>query len=111
MTVYVIAQLKFTDRARYNAYLARFAEVFRDSGGRLLAADEAVTPMEGAAAPDKIVIMSFDDEAQARAFLDGPAYQAISEDRRAGAQTTGFIVHGLPDATPPAAPPRDSAAR
>lgn len=100
MTVYVVAQLKFIDRARYNAYLARFAETFAGSGGRLLAADEAVTPMEGAAAPDKVVIMSFDDEAQARAFLDSPAYQAISEDRRAGAQTTGFIVHGLPEFTP-----------
>lgn len=99
MTVYVVAQLRFIDRDRYNAYLARFAEVFGDSGGRLLAADEAVTPMEGAAPPDKLVIMSFDDEARARAFLDSPAYQAISEDRRAGAETIGFIVHGLPGAT------------
>lgn len=100
MTVYIVAQLKFTDRSRYNAYLARFADVFAESGGRLLAADQAVTPLEDAVAPDKVVIMSFDDEAQARAFLDGPAYQAISEDRRAGARTTGFIVHGLPGSTP-----------
>ena len=96
MTVYVVAQLRFLDRNRYDAYLARFADTFRNSGGRLLAADESVTPLEGAPPPDKVVIMGFDDEARARAFLESPAYQAISEDRRAGAETTGFIVHGLP---------------
>lgn len=100
MTVYVVAQLQFTDRARYDAYAAKFGAVFAGSGGRLLAADTSVTPMEDALAPDKVVVMSFDDEATARAFLESPAYQAISEDRRAGAVTTGFIVHGLAGLTP-----------
>ncbi len=101
MTVYVVAQLQFTNRDRYNAYLAGFAGAFAGSGGRLLAADEGVTPLEDAQVPDKVVIMSFDDETQARAFLDSSAYRTISEDRRAGAATTGFIVHGLPGVTPP----------
>ena len=96
MTVYVVAQLQFADRSRYDAYLARFAGTFAGSGGRLLAADESVTPLEDARVPDKVVIMSFDDETQAQSFLDSPAYEAISKDRRAGAVTTGFIVHGLP---------------
>jgi uncharacterized protein (DUF1330 family) len=34
MTVYVIVQLKMTDRAAYDRYQARFFEVFRRFSGR-----------------------------------------------------------------------------
>jgi uncharacterized protein (DUF1330 family) len=40
MTVYVVGQLKFTDRAAYERYAARFRGVLKQFGGRLLAADE-----------------------------------------------------------------------
>ncbi len=96
MTVYVIAQVKFTDEARYRKYQARFFDVFKDSGGRLLAADEKPVVLDGEWARDKIVVMSFADEQQARSFLDSPRYQDISKDRIAGADTVGLLVHGLP---------------
>lgn len=95
MSVYVVAQLRFTDEARYRRYQSRFAEVFAGSGGRLLAADESPTVLEGEWAKDKLVIMQFDSAEAARAFLALPAYQAISEDRRAGAETTALLVRGL----------------
>ena len=96
MTVYVIAQLKFTDEARYRAYQARFFDVFKNSGGKLLAADEKPVVLEGEWMRDKVVIMSFADDGQARGFLDSPAYREISKDRIAGADTIGLLVHGLP---------------
>jgi uncharacterized protein (DUF1330 family) len=40
MTVYVIVQLKTTDRAAYDRYQARFFDMFRKFSGRLLSADE-----------------------------------------------------------------------
>ena len=40
MTVCIVAQLKFTDRAAYDRYQARFMDVFGQFKGRLLAADE-----------------------------------------------------------------------
>ena len=39
MTAYVVAQLSFIDRGPYNRYQARFMDVLRKFGGRLLAAD------------------------------------------------------------------------
>jgi hypothetical protein len=45
MSVYIVAQLRFTDRAAYDRYQARFPAVFAKSRGRLLGADE--TPEEG----------------------------------------------------------------
>jgi uncharacterized protein (DUF1330 family) len=40
MTVYVVGRLKFTDRAAYERYAARFRGVLKQFAGRLLAADE-----------------------------------------------------------------------
>ena len=95
MSVYVVAQLRFKDEALYRRYQARFAVVFAGSGGRLLAADEAPSVLEGTWAQDKVVIMQFADRDLAQAFLASPAYQEISRDRRAGAETTALLVRGL----------------
>jgi uncharacterized protein (DUF1330 family) len=63
MTVYVIVQLKMTDRAAYDRYQARFFDVFKKFSGRLLSADEKPAIVEGAWDRDKLVLMSFPDEA------------------------------------------------
>lgn len=95
MAVYVIAQLRFIDRAAYDRYQARFLGVFRNYQGRLLAADEKPQLLEGKWDREKVVIMSFPDEVEARRFLDSPEYQDISKDRRAGADTLAVLVRGF----------------
>ena len=95
MTVYAIAQLRFTDRAAYDRYQARFMEVFLQHPGRLLAADEAPQIVEGSSDREKVVLMSFPDEAAFRGWADSPAYQAISVDRRAGADAVVTLVKGF----------------
>ncbi len=95
MTVYAIAQLKMIDRAAYDRYQARFFDVFRKFNGRLLAADEAPLLLEGAWPFDKLVMMSFPDEAAFRAFSEDADYLEISEDRKAGAQATVLLVQGF----------------
>jgi uncharacterized protein (DUF1330 family) len=62
MTVYVTVQFKMTDRAAYR-YQARFFDVFKKFSGRLLSADEKPMIVEGAWDRDKLVLMSFPDEA------------------------------------------------
>lgn len=95
MTVYLVAQLAFTDVAAYRRYQAKFMDVFRKFDGRLLAADEHPKVLEGRFDRDKIVIMSFPDDAACLRFADAPEYQEISNDRRAGAQTLSLIVKGF----------------
>ena len=95
MTVYILAQLKFTDRPAYDRYQARFMDVFRKFRGRLLAADEHPTLLEGVSDREKIVLMSFPDAQEARAFMSDPAYLEISKDRHAGADTVSWLVSGL----------------
>jgi uncharacterized protein (DUF1330 family) len=95
VTVYAIAQLKFTDRAAYDRYQAKFMEVFRRHSGTLLAADESPELVEGRWDREKVVLMSFPDEAAFRGFAQSPEYQDISKDRRAGADTVVLLVKGL----------------
>jgi len=103
MTVYVLAQLTFTDRAAYDRYQARFLDVLRPFNGRLLVADEQPQVLEGAWRGDKVVLIAFPDEASFRAWGESPAYQEISKDRKAGAQATVLLLRGV-DAVARAAP-------
>lgn len=95
MTVYAIAELKFTDRAAYDRYQARFMEVFGRYSGTVLAADEAPQVVEGESDRQKVVLLSFPDAAAFRGWADSPEYQEISEDRRAGADTVVYLIEGL----------------
>lgn len=95
MTVYAIAQLRFTDRDAYNRYQSKFMEVFGRYSGRLLAADENPQMIEGSLRPDKIVIMSFPSEDDFRAWSNSPEYLEISKDRQAGAEASVQLVKGL----------------
>src|SRR5262249_9458975 len=70
MTVYVVGQLKFTDRAAYERYAARFRGVLKQFGGRLLAADEQPEIIEGRWDRDKIVLLSFSNATAFRGFFE-----------------------------------------
>jgi uncharacterized protein (DUF1330 family) len=96
VTVYAIAALKFTDRDAYNRYQAAFLEVFRRYSGTLLAADEAPQVIEGDWDREKVVLMSFPDQAAFHEWAESPDYQRISEDRRAGADTLVVVVQAIP---------------
>jgi uncharacterized protein (DUF1330 family) len=95
VTVYAIAALKFTDREAYDRYQARFMEVFRRHPGTVLAADESPRVIEGEWDRDKVVLMSFPDQAAFRAWAESPEYRSISVDRHAGADTVVLLVDGL----------------
>jgi uncharacterized protein (DUF1330 family) len=95
VTVYVIAQLKFKNRALYDRYQSRFVDVFKQCDGRLLAADEHPVVMEGEWGRDKVVVMAFPSETLARNFLDSPTYREIVEDRIAGSDAIALLVRGL----------------
>lgn len=95
MTVYVIVQLKMTDRTAYDRYQSQFFDVFRKFEGRLLSADEHPAVLEGKWDRDKLVLMSFPDEAAFRAWAESPEYLKISRDRKAGAEGIVLLAKGF----------------
>jgi len=87
MSVYAIAQLKITDRAAYDRYQAKFMGVMKRFQARVLAADEKPQMIEGQWERDKVVLLSFPDEAAFREWAaESPEYVEISKDRKAGSE-------------------------
>ena len=99
MAVYVLAQFKIDDRARYQRYAARFAESLDGFDGRLIAADEDPTFIEAGSAVDKVVLIAFDDRQEFERWATSPIYQEISKDRIAATTGTVLLIHGT-DQTP-----------
>jgi uncharacterized protein (DUF1330 family) len=95
MSVYIIAQLKFTRRELYDRYQAHFFDVFRKLKGRLLVADERPQVLEGPFERDKVVVLEFPDQAAAMEFQESPRYAEIAVDRKAGSDAVELMVRGL----------------
>jgi len=95
LSSYLIALLEFVDEPAYRRYQAAFSEVFRRFDGKVLAADEAPSMLEGERCPDKIVVMEFATREEAIRFTCDPDYRRISEDRRTGAVTLSLLTTGL----------------
>lgn len=96
-----MAQLTFTDRARYQRYQERFMAVLqRFEGARLLIADESPQQLEGRWEHDKLVLLTFPDEATFQAWSDSPEYREILVDRKAGADAVVLLARGIQTATP-----------
>ena len=95
MSVYVIAQLWIHDPVTYGRYVDRFMSVFKKYKGSVLAADESPTVVEGAWDGNKVVMVSFPDEASFRQWADSPEYMDIAKDRKAGAQSVIILVKGI----------------
>ena len=93
--VYVIAQLSIHDRERYDRYTAGFMDVLRQFQGRLLVSDEAPRVVEGTWRGDKVVVLSFADEASYEAWASSDAYGAIAPDRIAASEGPILVVRGV----------------
>src|SRR5258708_10269870 len=100
MSVYIIAQLKFTRRELYDRYQAHFFDVFRKFRGRLLVADERPEVLEGSFERDKVVVLEFPDRATATEFHGSPEFAEIAADRKAGADAVVLLLRGQIDQPP-----------
>ena len=95
MTVYLVVQVKFKDRERYDRYSDRFMDVFRKFDGELLAADFDPKVISGEWDKDRLVLMKFPDEDAMKAWMTSDEYQEIAVDREAGADLTAFLAKGI----------------
>ena len=66
-----------------------------NSAAGLLSADESPARLEGVWDCDKLVLMSFPDDAAFHAWANSPEYLEISKDRKAGAEGVVLLAKGF----------------
>ncbi len=92
---FVFVRDKMKDAAGYAAYGQKAVASLGAHPGKPLAANGALTPVEGAPA-DGVVIIEFPSVEAAKAWYDSPAYQACVGERLAATEGRAMIVEGLP---------------
>ena len=95
MTAYFISfRDTMKDPARYAAYAQKAGGSMAGREARVIVANGAVTPLEGAP-PDGVVIIEFPTVEAAKAWYHSPEYQAVVGERLAVTEGRAVIVEGL----------------
>ncbi len=95
MSAYVIVDINIHDPAGYEKYKKVASDTVTAYGGRYLARGGETVVLEGAWAPDRLVILEFESIERARAWLDSPEYGPIKVLRHQTAATNMVVVEGM----------------
>ena len=95
MTAYFIADIEIRDPDTYANYLRAAMPTLEQHGGRVLVRADEYEHLEGDWTPHRVVIVEFPSMAQARAWWNGPEYDATKALRRASTVSHALIVEGL----------------
>lgn len=104
MAAYVIADETILDRAGMDVYAQRAVPTIAQYGGRLLAASDFASVIEGSWQPKRIVLLEFDSEDAARRWYDSQEYASAKPLRHQAATSHVLLVAGGINLKPVTAP-------
>jgi uncharacterized protein (DUF1330 family) len=96
MAAYVIAEIRVSDPAGYEPYRPLAAASIARFGGRFLARGGQAVLLEGAPAPERVVVIEFPDLATAQRWYQSEEYQSALKIRQAASQGRLILVDGAP---------------
>ena len=94
MAAYFIVDVDVTDEDTYATYATQVPPIIKQYGGRYLVRGGKTQTLEGDWQPSRLVVLEFDDTAEARRFYDSKEYQAIVAFRHRAARTRLVLVEG-----------------
>lgn len=95
MTTYIVGQIDITDRETYADYEAGFREIFECFNGEVLAVDDESLMLEGEKRHTRSVILRFPSRADALAWFQSDAYQALAAIRWRSSTAQISLIEGL----------------
>jgi uncharacterized protein (DUF1330 family) len=95
MSVFVIGKVQIRDRETYKQYQALTKGLIPSFGGKVLAADESPTVLEGSWPVTRTLLLQFDSEADALRWYGSEAYAAARPHRHRAATTDLVLLKGL----------------
>ena len=95
--VYYIAEIEVTNLDAYTKeYAPKAQALIKASGGRLLAAGQKVTAIEGAPPKPRVAVQVWDSMEKIRAWRDSAEYKELRKIGDKHAKFRAFTVEGLP---------------
>lgn len=95
MPAYIYADVEITDPVSYENYRARVPALIAAHGGCYLVRGGACEVLEGAAAPQRQVILEFADMAHLKAFYGSAEYQELIAIRQGASRGTLLAIEGV----------------
>lgn len=101
MPAYFVCTMRVHDPETYRKYTAQTPAIVARHGGKFLTRGDEVTTHEGETFTERMVIIEFPDRAAAEAWYNDPAYQKVSEFRRAASRGRMILQEGRPETGAP----------
>ncbi len=95
MAAYLIAQVEVTDPDTFAKYSQQVPGVIAQYGGRYKVRGGSSKAIEGAWAPDRLVVVEFDSMDQLETFYNSAEYAPLIELRTKSANTELTFVEGV----------------
>ena len=93
MSVYLIADIKFTDGGWVPAYAAEVHQMVARHGGRYLSRSGNISVVEGPASDSTLIaLLEFPSKAAFEAFASDPAYAPHAAARQAGSRSVFTLM-------------------
>ena len=89
---FAIGAHRMRDAEAFKPYIARVPDVIKDYGCRYLARGNAVTPLAGSFAPDRLVLMEFPSADEVAAFYFSAAYAPLLRIRLSATEPRFVLV-------------------
>lgn len=99
MAAYVIVNVATVDPAKYQTYKDLAQRAVAQYGGRYLARGGTLTVLEGAWAPTRIVVLTFETSERAIEWWNSPEYAPAKALRQQISTTDLIVVDGYDDST------------
>lgn len=99
---YFVAEFQPTDPEGMKPYSAQVEGTIKSFGGRYIVRQAAPDNKEGFGALGRIAVTKFDSLAQAKAWYESPAYQALLPIRQRSGNSRTYFVEGLSEPAPAA---------
>ena len=94
MPAYIIVEIAIEDPATYDRYKLLAPVSLAKYGGKYLSRGGLTTALEGTWAPERFVILEFEDAGQARRWWMSPEYAEAKALRQSCAKTQMLLVEG-----------------
>lgn len=98
MSAYIISDVSVRDAEAFQTYRTRAADSIKRYGGRYLVRGGAIESLEGAWAPQALIVVEFPSVEQARMWYRSSEYASALAVRDASLSRNLILVDGVSDA-------------